>query len=66
MRYIRRIKWERIACIGILMDIIAVILPVGWNRKCVEMICVIPFFIKSFLTIIDAVKITEFPIAVQQ
>ena len=65
VRYIWRIKRERIACIGILMDIVAVILPVGRNRKCVEVIRVIPFIIKSFLTIKDAVEITEFPIAVQ-
>ena len=61
-----RIKGDRITYIGILMLVIAKILPDSRYRYLPEPICIIAFFIKFFLQVINALIETEFPVSIQK
>ena len=61
-----RIKGNRITYIGILMLVIAEILPDPRHRYLPEPICIIAFFIKFFLQVINALIETEFPVSIQK
>ena len=65
-RNIRRIHWERIAGIGILVVVITVILPDPRHFHLIKSRCVIAIPEKFFLHIINVLKITELPVSGKQ
>ena len=65
-RNIRRIHRERIAGIGILVAVIAVILPDPRHFHLIKSRCVIAIPEKFFLHIINVLKITELPVSGKQ
>src|SRR5699024_9095310 len=63
---IRRIQRERIAYIGVLMAVVAVVLPYARHRDLVKSAGAEAFLVKRLLQVINALIITEFPVSVQQ
>ena len=62
-RNIRRVHGKRIAGIGILVSVIAVILPDAGHRHGIKAFGVKSLFIKFLFRIVNAVKVTEFPLS---
>ena len=63
-RHIRRIQWNRILYIGILMTVISEILPVSRYRNFIIRFQILFFLIKWLIQIINALIITKFPVSV--
>ncbi len=64
VRHIGRIERKWKTCIGVLVQIISVILPVGRNGNGIKSQGAVILFIKCVLAVINTVKITEFPVSV--